>query len=38
MASDALLDNEVSHQAHKRSGYEEVDRVITYRKTLPERA
>jgi len=37
MASDALLENEVSHQAHKRSGYVEVDRVITYRKSLPER-
>jgi aminoglycoside 6'-N-acetyltransferase I len=34
MASDALLDNDVSHAAHKRSGYEEVDRQITYRKTL----
>ena len=38
MASDALLDNDVSHEAHRRSGYEEVDRVITYRKTLPTRA
>jgi len=35
MASDALLDNDVSHEAHKRSGYVEVDRVITYRKPLP---
>jgi GNAT superfamily N-acetyltransferase/catechol 2,3-dioxygenase-like lactoylglutathione lyase family enzyme len=34
MASDALIDNDVSHAAHKSSGYEEVDRVITYRKTL----
>jgi GNAT superfamily N-acetyltransferase/uncharacterized glyoxalase superfamily protein PhnB len=34
MASDALLDNEVSHAAHKKIGYEEVDRNITYRKTL----
>jgi aminoglycoside 6'-N-acetyltransferase I len=34
MASDALLDNAVSHQAHLRSGYEEVDRVVEYRKTL----
>jgi aminoglycoside 6'-N-acetyltransferase I len=37
MASDALLDNDVSHEAHRRSGYVEVDRVITYRKPLPER-
>ena len=34
MASDAVLDNEVSHKAHRRSGYEEVDRVIQYRKFL----
>ena len=34
MASDALIDNDVSHAAHRSSGYEEVDRVITYRKTL----
>ncbi|MGK2961114.1 MAG: N-acetyltransferase family protein [Gemmatimonadaceae bacterium] len=34
MASDALLDNHVSHAAHKRSGYIEVDKVITYRKSL----
>src|SRR5215213_11212189 len=34
MASDALIDNEISHQAHKRSGYEEVDKVVTYRKSL----
>ena len=37
MASDALLENHVSHEAHKRSGYVEVDRQITYRKQLPER-
>jgi aminoglycoside 6'-N-acetyltransferase I len=37
MASAALLDNDVSHEAHKRSGYVEVDRVITYRKPLTER-
>ncbi|MGI9042837.1 MAG: GNAT family N-acetyltransferase [Gemmatimonadaceae bacterium] len=34
MASDALLEKEVSHAAHKRAGYIEVDRVITYRKSL----
>lgn len=34
MASDALIDNHVSHEAHRKSGYEEVDKVITYRKTL----
>ena len=35
MASDAQLDNLVSHAAHRRAGYEEVDRVIQFRKTLP---
>jgi aminoglycoside 6'-N-acetyltransferase I len=34
MASDALLDNLVSHEAHKRSGYIEVDRQVTFRKPL----
>lgn len=34
MGSDALLDNLVSHKAHERSGYVEVDRVVTYRKDL----
>lgn len=34
MGSDALLENHVSHMAHERSGYTEVDRVVTYRKNL----
>jgi aminoglycoside 6'-N-acetyltransferase I len=34
MASDAQLDNAVSHAAHRRAGYEEVDRVVQYRKGL----
>jgi len=34
MGSDALLDNTVSHQAHERSGYVEVDRVVQFRKIL----
>ena len=34
MGSDALIDNLVSHQAHKRSGYIEVDRVVTFRNDL----
>jgi aminoglycoside 6'-N-acetyltransferase I len=34
IASDALLDNVVSHQAHLRSGYEEVERIVQYRKVL----
>jgi aminoglycoside 6'-N-acetyltransferase I len=34
MASDALLDNAVSQRAHERCGYEEVERVVLYRKAL----
>jgi aminoglycoside 6'-N-acetyltransferase I len=34
MGSDALLDNTVSHRAHERSGYEEVVRLVTFRKSL----
>ena len=38
MGSDALIDNEVSHAAHRKSGYEEVDKVINYRKSLGPKA
>ena len=34
MASDALIDNETSHLAHLASGYEEVGRVVQFRKSL----
>jgi len=34
MASDALLDNMVSQSAHKRAGYEEVGRIVQFRKFL----
>jgi aminoglycoside 6'-N-acetyltransferase I len=34
MGSDALLGNDVSHAAHLRAGYEEVDRVVQFRKPL----
>jgi aminoglycoside 6'-N-acetyltransferase I len=34
MASDALIDNTVSHEAHIRSGYAEVERVVQFRKPL----
>ena len=38
MASDALVDNDVSLRAHERSGYEVVDRIVQFRKALaPER-
>jgi aminoglycoside 6'-N-acetyltransferase I len=34
MGSDALLDNNVSLEAHMRSGYEVVDRIVQFRKSL----
>ena len=34
MGSDALLDNTVSHEAHRKSGYDEVGRVVQFRKSL----
>jgi aminoglycoside 6'-N-acetyltransferase I len=34
IGSDALLDNVVSHRAHVGSGYEEVERIVVFRKTL----
>lgn len=34
MASDAVIDNEVSHRAHEALGYEVVDRCVHYRKKL----
>ena len=34
MGSDALLDNLTSHAAHHRAGYEEVGRVVQFRKPL----
>lgn len=34
MASDTWLDNEISQQAHEALGYEVVDRVVTFRKSL----
>ena len=34
MASDAYLENETSHRAHERSGYEVVDRVVQFRKSI----
>jgi aminoglycoside 6'-N-acetyltransferase I len=38
IASDALLDNTASHAAHRRSGFEEVDRVVQFRKRLADDA
>jgi aminoglycoside 6'-N-acetyltransferase I len=38
MASDAQLDNQVSHAAHRHAGYEEVDRVVQFRKVLADAA
>ena len=34
IASDAVLDNIVSHRAHEKAGYAEVDRVVQFRKSL----
>lgn len=34
MASDARIDNPVSHTAHEALGFEEVDRCVHFRKTL----
>ncbi len=34
IASDALIDNLTSHRAHLASGYEEVERVVLFRKSL----
>ena len=34
MASDALIDNDVSHRSHRALGYEEVERIVTFRKNL----
>ena len=34
MASDALLDNKVSYDAHIGSGYAEVERIVQFRKPL----
>jgi len=38
MASDAQLGNEISYAAHRQAGYEEVDRVVQFRKALQNRA
>lgn len=34
IASDALLDNRLSHAVHARCGYVEVERIVTFRKPL----
>ena len=34
LGSDVLIDNEVSQRAHGRLGFQEVSRVVTYRKDL----
>ena len=34
MGSDARLDNHISHAAHRRAGYDEVDRIVQCRKDL----
>ena len=34
MASDSLIDNAVSHSAHAALGFEEVERLVMFRKSL----
>lgn len=34
LGSDALIDNEISHRAHEKLGFTEVDRQISYAKKL----
>ena len=34
MASDILIENRVSEAAHKKLGFEEVDRMVSFRKSL----
>jgi len=34
IASDALIENTVSHAAHRSCGYEEVERLVMFRKSL----
>jgi len=34
MGSDALLENDVSHASHRALGYEEVERLVMFRKSL----
>lgn len=34
LASDALLENQVSHAAHRALGFEETERVVFFRKAL----
>jgi aminoglycoside 6'-N-acetyltransferase I len=34
LGSDARIDNTVSHEAHRRMGFEETERIVTFRMTL----
>lgn len=36
LASDALLENEASHRMHHALGFEETERVVFFRKELPD--
>lgn len=35
LASDALLENTVSHQFHQKAGFQEVERVVAFIKQIP---
>jgi len=34
LASDSRLGNEIAYKAHLNAGFEEVEKIVTYRKTL----
>lgn len=36
IASDAEIDNEISHAAHRALGYEEVERLVCFRRSLDD--
>jgi hypothetical protein len=38
MASDAQIGNTTSYTAHRAAGYEEVDRIVQFRKSLTSAA
>lgn len=37
LASDSLLENEAAHAVHRALGFEETERVVYFRRTLPQR-
>ena len=37
MASDSVIDNEIGIQAHLALGYEEVEKIVCFRKSLKDK-